>query len=337
MTQSRPSTRPTTPLRRISSHSLRSLSLSHSQLSSSTTPSSSTSPSSTSTQLTHLSPLFTELSNSVQDLVENCQNLSSVSKDLDLFNQGFASYLYGLRINGYTFDFKHPPNKINFQLSNERRMLQQEQQEQFERERLESNRSSSPNLFNTEGEDEDGDRTATMNMGDSTFVTNDEQSFIQPQPQSTTSKSRSTTTPGTGLRGGGSNGTRGRGGSGIARGRGGGISTGGITRAGGGGGISTKRLKEEMSLFADPIFPLLPINLRENRRTECEKVLWQLKIGNPQGLGLSELTKKLSNQTPPVPQVRINEVLLALVRAKVATKGLVKGVNLYRLDETRFS
>lgn len=28
--------------------------------------------------------------------------------------------------------------------------------------------------------------------------------------------------------------------------------------------------------FADPFLPLLPITLRENRRQECEKVLWAL-------------------------------------------------------------
>lgn len=39
---------------------------------------------------------------------------------------------------------------------------------------------------------------------------------------------------------------------------------------------------------------------------------------------VSDLTKQLATCTPPIPQVRINEVLLALVRAKVATKGLVK-------------
>ena len=95
------------------------------------------------------------------------------------------------------------------------------------------------------------------------------------------------------------------------------------------------------------MFPLLPINLRENRRRECENVLWALKENASGGIGRvflrlssgftllidtqadavmteSDLTKQLATCTPPIPQVRINEVLLALVRAKVATKGLVK-------------
>ncbi|GAA5883925.1 hypothetical protein JCM16303_004703 [Sporobolomyces ruberrimus] len=310
-TQPRPS-RPTTPLRRISSHSLRSLSLSHSQ-----SLSSSLSPTSPSTALSHLSPLLTELSDSISDLCSNLENLGNVSRDLDRFNEGFSSYLYGLRINSYTFDFKHPPNKVNFELQRERRELE------VQRERQDSERSLSPSR---RGEEEDGrerdqeeyDRTATM--GDSTFVTNDEHSFeLEPKRNGTK------TTRGGIARG------RGTVGSGIARGRGRGTGRVGTTASAGGIGVMTKRKKEEISAFADPVFPLLPINLRENRRNECEKVLWTLKE-NPAGMGLGDLTKHLSNQTPPIPQVRINEVLLALVRAKVATKGLVKGVNLYRLE-----
>ncbi|GAA6021778.1 hypothetical protein JCM11491_007243 [Sporobolomyces phaffii] len=321
MTQPRPS-RPTTPLRRISSHSLRSLSLSHSQ---SRADGGAGGPpgSSSSSALAHLAPVFSELSDSIADLCANAHALADVATHLDRFNEGFASYLYGLRINSYTFDFKHPPNKINFDLASERRILAQEQQQlQLLRDQQQraddDSRSHSP--FG-------GDRTILAGEGagagagaeDTTFVTNDEHSFIHP---TTTSRSTSAN----------SGGARGRGGaaSGIARGGG--------ARGGGAGArpAMTKRRKEEISAFADPVFPLLPINLRENRRNEVEKVLWALKE-HPNGLGLTDLTKHLSTSTPPIPQVRINEVLLAFVRAKVATKGLVKGVNLYRLDENRIA
>lgn len=306
-TQPRPS-RPTTPLRRISSHSLRSLSLSHSQ-----SLSSSLSPTSPSTALSHLSPLLTELSDSISDLCSNLENLGNVSRDLDRFNEGFSSYLYGLRINSYTFDFKHPPNKVNFELQRERRELE------VQRERQDSERSLSPSR---RGEEEDGrerdqeeyDRTATM--GDSTFVTNDEHSFeLEPKRNGTK------TTRGGIARG------RGTVGSGIARGRGRGTGRVGTTASAGGIGVMTKRKKEEISVsnlyssfakltpclesenadpcttvreqsqaFADPVFPLLPINLRENRRNECEKVLWTLKE-NPAGMGRK--SSPTSSPTPP--------------------------------------
>ncbi|GAA5934405.1 DASH complex subunit DAM1 [Sporobolomyces koalae] len=323
MSQSRPSTRPTTPLRRISAHSLRSLSLSHSQTqhlaggngSDRLTTSSTTT---TSTTLSHLGPLFAELSDAVSDLCANLDATANLAKNLDQFNEGFASYLYGLRINSYTFDFKHPPNKINFELAHERRQLEHELQLEHLRQEAQDDSDetfgapTTNRRPSTPGDEFDGDRTATV--GDSTFVTNDENSFTH-EPIS-----RTTTTTRGGARGGAA--------SGIARGRGRG--RGGIAAA----GAMTRRKKEEIAAFADPVFPLLPINLRENRRNECEKVLWALKE-HPTGLGLGDLTKQFATLTPAIPQVRINEVLLALVRAKVATKGLVKGVNVYKLDRSR--
>jgi len=103
MSTSRPS-RPTTPLRRISSYSLRSLSLSHSQ---------SRDPTSTSeSPLSHLSPLFAELADSISDFVANAEGLSQLTNNLNKFNQGFSSYLYGLRTNSYTFDFNNVKHNI---------------------------------------------------------------------------------------------------------------------------------------------------------------------------------------------------------------------------------
>lgn len=89
--------RPTTPLRRISASSLRSLSLSHSR---------SRAPTSTEPPLQHLSQLFAELADSVTDLTQKFQDLAAINTDLDAFNHAFASYLYGLRINAYTADFE---------------------------------------------------------------------------------------------------------------------------------------------------------------------------------------------------------------------------------------
>ncbi|GAA6063173.1 hypothetical protein JCM10212_005018 [Sporobolomyces blumeae] len=314
--------RPTTPLRRISSHSLRSLSLSHSHAHDPSSPSSSTAPS----PLSHLSPVFLELAQSVQDFVVNCQDAHLVADGLDRFNEAFAAYLYGLRTNSYTVDFVHAPEKLGFQLAHERReaaaLALNDQRgdrhdddtddDNVDRERVSSPPRSPTGRSGPHGGD---DRT----VGETTFMTNDDQSFSHPSSAAAT---RTTGAGGTTRTRGGSTTT-----SGIARGRGRGMAR--------GAGVVTKRRKDEMAALADPVFPLLPINIRENRRTECEKVLWTLKE-NPEGLGLADLTKHLASP-PAIPQVRINEVLLAFVRAKVATKTLVKGVNLYRLDESRFS
>lgn len=44
-------------------------------------------------------------------------------------------------------------------------------------------------------------------------------------------------------------------------------------------------LNPQSQAFADPLLPLLPITLRENRRQECEKVLWALKERSEAGGG----------------------------------------------------
>ena len=229
MSQQQPrSSRPTTPLRRISSHSLRSLSLSHSQ-----SQSHASHPSNDDDALAHLSPVFSELADSVSDLVANCERLGEISFNLDRFNEAFASYLYGLRINSYTFDFKHPPNKINFQLAQQRRL-----------ERV----ASPPPATGSEhprddardvqgdddGEDDDRDRTAMFGgsgTADSTFVTNDEHSFIQPAAASSSRGARGGRGSGRGIARGTS--------SGIARGR---------AKMGTTAAVMTRRRKEEIAV-----------------------------------------------------------------------------------------
>ena len=93
---SRPSSRPTTPLRRLSASSLRSLSLSHSR---------SRPPTSAEPPLDHLGHIFAELADAMSDLAGNLEQLDGVNKGLDGFNEAFAGYLYGLRMNTYTADF----------------------------------------------------------------------------------------------------------------------------------------------------------------------------------------------------------------------------------------
>jgi DASH complex subunit DAM1 len=84
--------RPRTPIRRISRGSLRALSLSASR--DSQYPSAD--------PLAHLAPLITELRDQFDDLAANFDALDHVNESLDGFNEAFASYLYGLKINAYT-------------------------------------------------------------------------------------------------------------------------------------------------------------------------------------------------------------------------------------------
>ncbi|GAA5981878.1 hypothetical protein JCM11641_001928 [Rhodosporidiobolus odoratus] len=295
--------RPTTPLRRLSSSSLRTASLSHS-LSRSQSGAAGAEP-----PLAHLAPVFAELADAVSDLTANFERLTEMSNNLGEINESFAAFLLGLRANGYTVDFLEAPTKLNFDLAQERaksRFLAEQaarlQHQQQEQDHLP--RSASP------------PRSPLGN--ETTFVTNDDESFMSSAEDPPL---RSGSAAGRG---------RGRGGLPVRGGRGG--------RGGKAAPVGRKR-KEEMAAFADPIVPLLPISLRENRRPECERVLWALKE-KPAGLAMADLVAALASPSAPaqtIPQVRINEALLALVRAKVVIKSLVKGSAQYRLDPSRVS
>ena len=104
--------RPTTPIRRISRGSL-SYSLQGGQQD----------------PLDRLAPLFTELADSFEVLAENFQLLNAVNDELDSFNNSFAAYLYGLKMNAYTTDFTDCPVQLNFKLDAERQAKARQQQE----------------------------------------------------------------------------------------------------------------------------------------------------------------------------------------------------------------
>ncbi|KAL8287383.1 hypothetical protein RQP46_003835 [Phenoliferia psychrophenolica] len=96
------SRRPTTPLRRLSASSLRTLSLSHSRSRGAT---------STEPPLDHLGTIFAELADSLSDLAGNFEQLDRAHATLDGFNEAFGAYLYSLRINAYTVDFDEGPTE----------------------------------------------------------------------------------------------------------------------------------------------------------------------------------------------------------------------------------
>ena len=80
-------------MRRISRGSLAALSASQSHADSAADP------------LAHLEPLFTELADSFESLALNTAALNSIHANLNNFNEDFAAFLYGLKLNAYTTDF----------------------------------------------------------------------------------------------------------------------------------------------------------------------------------------------------------------------------------------
>ena len=295
------SSRPTTPLRRLSSTSLRAHSLSHSA---------SRAPASAEHPLAHLSTQFSDLANALADLTHNCADLDLVHARLEGVNDSFAAYLWGLRANAYTVDYTETPDQYSFMLAQERAQLateahaleRQQQQQHDGDETLHSpSRAGHPGAGY-------GDHAHS----ETTFFTNDDDSFTVTETPAAAAAAR---------------GARGRGGaSGIARGRGGAAGARG-GRGGAGAGGMTKRRKDEMAVrpppslslslpsltrsradldllagssqaFADPIMPLLPIALRESRRPECEKVLWALRE-RPAGTVSASSSSLLVSLPPP--------------------------------------
>ncbi|KWU41987.1 hypothetical protein RHOSPDRAFT_36478 [Rhodotorula sp. JG-1b] len=353
------SQRPTTPLRRISSSSLRALSLSHSASRRSHGGGgghAAADPGATAGQggdavdsltprdhhhhhhqedeapLVHLAPILAELADSVSDLTSNLDQLELVHARLDGFNDALAAWLLGLRANGYTVDFVEAPTRVNFELSRQReheRAVQEEEERVKALLLLQQGQVARQQQHNVDGsEDEDDGARNRYGGGDNTFVSSGgaDASFVSNQGFN---DSVPATRGGRG-RGGSSVGVRGgRGAAGGARGgaRGGAMA---------GGAAAARKRKEEMANFADPILPLLPIDIREKRRAETEKVLWALRE-RPNGTTMQDLVASLAAGGPSqtVPQVRINECLLALARAKVVVKAVVKGATTYRLDPNK--
>ncbi|GAA5864080.1 hypothetical protein JCM3774_006372 [Rhodotorula dairenensis] len=355
------SQRPTTPLRRISSSSLRALSLSHSASRRSHgggadglgagggggTATAGPGPHAPArgahaeggdafealhngeASLGHLAPVLAELADSVCDLTSNLDALEIMHARLDGINDAVAAWLLGLRANGYTVDFVEAPTRLNFELSLQK---QHERAVQEEEERVRAllqdeqhRQQQQQQQQHSEDEDDGSDaRQRYGGAGDSTFVSGADASFVSNQGFNDAPATR----------GRGSSGIRG-GSAGARGGRGGATGRGGA-RGGSMAGAAARKRKEEMATFADPILPLLPIDIREKRRTETEKVLWALRE-RPNGTTMQDLVASLATAGPSqtVPQVRINECLLALARAKVVVKAVVKGATTYRLDPNK--
>ncbi|MBW0506933.1 hypothetical protein O181_046648 [Austropuccinia psidii MF-1] len=99
--QKRNTQAPKTPLKRVSRNSLRSQALS--------TNSSKNSP-----VIDQLATIFKDLDQSFTTLVRNIADLNDISNTLNSFNEAFASFLFGLRVNVYLNDFNEAPRSSSF-------------------------------------------------------------------------------------------------------------------------------------------------------------------------------------------------------------------------------
>ncbi|KAL2059382.1 hypothetical protein ABVK25_000675 [Lepraria finkii] len=101
-TRTKPSSRPSTPLRPRSRTSLRDSQTFTPKSGSSVFP------------LEFLEPAFAELSDSMADLEANFMHLQLMHESLSRFNESFASFLYGMNMNAFCVDFPEAPIPESF-------------------------------------------------------------------------------------------------------------------------------------------------------------------------------------------------------------------------------
>lgn len=306
MSRSRPPTgpTPTTPLRRISRGSLNALSHSASkQLSAGATP------------LSFLQAAMTDLSEEVGVLQLNLENVEAVHESLHSFNENFAMYIYGLKMNAYCVEWPEAPLHDNFERA-EKRIAQQAQQYAAQHS-LDMAMGSHPH--HTQHADMMSNSNPNNNnpAADQTYVTTDDESIYRTDAPLVSSlpakpalksalKKPSTATPS----------------AGAAAKRP--TTTATATAAGAGGGGAKPKMtlaqKKKREAYTDEIIETLPLEYRgggndPKQNAIAKHVCMALLAAGTKGLRIAEIVK-----SPEMSQAKINKTLIALVAAKHVVK-----------------
>ncbi|CED83162.1 DAM1 [Phaffia rhodozyma] len=306
-----------TPLRRISQGSLRQSYLSssgsnHGHMSRYSTSNQTSLPLShpsleTATLgLDHLASSFAELTDELDTLHQNNCSMVALSRSLAEFNEGFAGFLFGLRMNAFSVEFPQAPSDLSYEMHANRPMAHSTAPAPSSPNPASPSRFGSPVAKNP------------AHPADMTYMTQHSQySFANEEEALDNVKARAAAGGNTrggqsGARGTTSAGARGRG----ARGRGrGGTST---------GGAAARKLREaKISSMMDT----LPLEFRGSQPAltqAMERVISSL-MNSPTGLKMADLVKS------DLPQIKVNRCLIALVGKKVVVKINEGGVTNYQL------
>ncbi|EGG10035.1 uncharacterized protein MELLADRAFT_103364 [Melampsora larici-populina 98AG31] len=278
---------PKTPLKRISRNSLRAQALSTSQanqpnpnLRSSEPPESFKDP------LKSISPLFSDLSDSIQDLHTNLIRLDQVCENLNGFNQSFSSYLYGLRMIYYTTDFDEAPDEIGFKEFKKRKVEIEEMRLKL---KLVEDEKKMSNSLDHHRFDQDVSGYEQADQSSTSGIAQNRDYSKPHQPVQSTSHQAS----------GSGSGSR------------------GPSQQPKSFKSQTKAQQKQLLRSTEPIMKTLPIKFREQQpsRSEMEKVICLLFL-NPNGLSLKQVVKL----DPTLALHRARECVTALVAAKQASK-----------------
>ncbi|KAL7417851.1 DASH complex subunit Dam1-domain-containing protein [Mrakia frigida] len=280
------STNHSTPLRRISHGSL-----SQSHQASTSSP----------TQLDFLAQPLADLVDEIDALHQNLVNINALSDSLGAFNEGFATFLYGMRMNAFSVEWPQAPTELSFDLHDQTIIHPPPPPSLIPR--SSANPPSSSDSYRTPSSPS---TTTLTHPGDATYATQYSLADDPAPPQTPAAAAPAT--------------------RGIARGRGRGIARGG--RAGGAAGAGGVAARKAREAKINAIVETLPLEFRGSDpviRQAVEKVITSLLL-KPAGLKMVELTSP-----PELPHARVNKCLIALVGKKIVQKVNEGGTTIYQL------
>ncbi|KAN0064587.1 DASH complex subunit dam1 [Thecaphora frezii] len=302
--------RPTTPLRRISRGSLNALS--HSRGPGAATP------------LSFLERALGDLVDETSWLQSNMEQVENIQDALGTFNENFAMYLYGLKMNAWCVEWDEAPEEENFERAEQRRAQQAEQR--AAEAHLQS--TLAPSYSGASGGHEASlygpSSTASgggpLNPADQTYVTADDESVF-PDPINVPASSATAAAP---LKSALKPALKKPATSSNTAAAG--------TRAGQQKGKITLAQKKKREAYADEIIETMPLEFRGSdpkANAVARNTIVALIAAASKGLRAAELVKP-----PEMTQAKVNKTLIALVAAKHVTKASNNGV-VYRLDPAR--
>ncbi|KAJ1025689.1 hypothetical protein NDA18_004027 [Ustilago nuda] len=304
MSRTRPPTAPTptTPLRRISRGSLTALSHSASkQLNAGGTP------------LSFLQGAMTDLAEEVGVLKLNLENVEAVHESLHSFNENFAMYIYGLKMNAYCVEWPEAPLHDNFDRA-EKRIAQQAQQYAAQH-NLDLALSSQP--MQQQHQQQQQQAYMGNTAADQTYVTTDDESIYRNEAQIAAKPTLK---------------------SALKKPSNAAVTTAAAAKkpAAGAGAKPKMTLaqKKKREAYTDEIIETLPLEYRgggndPKQNAIAKHVCMALVAAGNKGLRIAEIVKN-----PEMSQAKINKTLIALVAAKHVVKTSNNGI-VYSLDSSR--
>ncbi|KZS96267.1 hypothetical protein SISNIDRAFT_450921 [Sistotremastrum niveocremeum HHB9708] len=139
-----------------------------------------------------LNPALAELADEAEALQSNVQGLKELSESLKDFNEGFASYLYVLKMNAFVTEWHQMPTDSSFALAEQRQKRQEEEAAHGALEALQAAVATATSQQRDPGPSSETilDRTTYTDGNNSTFTTCNMTTAANDAPKKTILKKR---------------------------------------------------------------------------------------------------------------------------------------------------